>query len=340
MDPVSHLAFGRIAIALDQDRRLGPSAVGACLAGSLAPDVDAVFMPRGWDIYLLHHQGGTHSLIGSVASAALAAGLVKTFSRRARFASVLLAAWAGAVGHVLLDLISGADIRLWWPFGRRTALPLFAMADPWLGGVLLLGLLFIFARPGRARQTASLVLVGLVMLGAAKAGMYGRARQLANRNDRPIASRADVEWGSLTRWDVYQAYADAVDARRVDIRTGLVVPLMHVPRNLDHQLVERSLQFDTVRNFIERHDITFAVIPAGTDSSAQVLWSDLRYCGESTAGSLPWSPTAPARGLHMSCALWFGGDFEPVSGAPHTAIVYVGRIVQRRPARPRDNGMH
>jgi membrane-bound metal-dependent hydrolase YbcI (DUF457 family) len=333
MDPVSHLAFGRIAIALDQDRRLGPSAVVACLAGSLAPDLDALFMPFGWDIYLLHHQGGTHSIVGSIASAALAAGLVKAFSRRARFASLLLAAWAGAGGHVLLDLVSGADIRLWWPFGRRAAVPLFAMADPWLGGVLLLGVLFIFARPGRARQTASLGLAALVVLAAAKAGMYGRARQLANRNERPpIASRADVEWGSLTRWDVYDAYADVVDARRVDIVSGLVTRLLQIPRNLDHPLVERSRQFETVRNFTERHDITFAVNTPGRPAP-QVLWSDLRSCGEEGTGSAPWSPTAPGGGLQISCGLWFGGEFAPLSGAPQTAIVYVGRIVQRRPAR-------
>jgi membrane-bound metal-dependent hydrolase YbcI (DUF457 family) len=336
VDPVSHLAFGRIAIALDHNRRLGAHAIGACLAGSLAPDIDAIFIPSGWDIYLLHHQGGTHSLVGSIASAALAAVLVRAFSRRARIAPLLIAAWVGAAGHVLLDFISGADIRLWWPFGPRAALPLFAMADPWLGGVLLIGVACLFARPGRARQVASLVLAVLVVFVAAKAAMYGRVWQLVDRNNRPpLARRADVEWGSLTRWDMYDAHPDAVDAGRVDVMTGVVIPLMHMPRNLDHPLVKQSRQFETVRNLVERHDITFAVIIAGAPAP-QVLWSDLRYCGPATAGFAPWSPTAPGGGLQVSCGLWFGGEFDPVTAMPQTAIVYVGRIVQRRPARPRD----
>jgi membrane-bound metal-dependent hydrolase YbcI (DUF457 family) len=336
VDPVSHLAFGRIAIAFDQDRRLGSSAIAACLAGSVAPDIDACFMPRGWDIYLLHHQGGTHSLIGSIASAALAAGVVKATSRRARLASLLLAAWVGAAGHVALDFLSGADIRLWWPVGARAAVPLFAMADPWLGGILLLGVLCVFARPYRARQAAKIFLTVLVMFAATKAAMYSRAGQLIDRNNRaPLSRHADVEWGSLTRWDMYDAYPDAVDAGRVDVMTGAVIPLMHMPRNLEHPLVKQSWQFETVRNFAERHDITFAVIIAGAPAP-QVLWSDLRYCRTGTAGFAPWSPTAPGGGLQVSCGLWFGGEFDPVTGVPQTALVYVGRIVQRRPARPRD----
>ena len=108
------------------------------MAGSLAPDVDAVFMPLGWDIYLRRHQGGTHSLVGSIACAALAAAAVRLVSKRARFGPLLVAAWAGAAGHLLLDVISGADVRFFWPLGPpvRDAV---AMADPWWG-VLVLGL--------------------------------------------------------------------------------------------------------------------------------------------------------------------------------------------------------
>ena len=69
MDPISHVAFGRTLVALDSGRTLGPGAIAACVLGSLAPDLDAVFMPIGWDIYLRRHQGGTHSLIGMIACA-------------------------------------------------------------------------------------------------------------------------------------------------------------------------------------------------------------------------------------------------------------------------------
>ena len=53
MDPVSHVAFGRTP-----SRSTGSAGSGSrrdrvrAWLGSLAPDVDAVFMPAGWDVYL------------------------------------------------------------------------------------------------------------------------------------------------------------------------------------------------------------------------------------------------------------------------------------------------
>ena len=94
MDPVSHVAFGRTLMALDSRRTLGPGAIAACVLGSLAPDLDAVFMPIGWDIYLRHHQGGTHSLIGSIACAALTAAVVRPL----RNAAAIWPLAAGGVG--------------------------------------------------------------------------------------------------------------------------------------------------------------------------------------------------------------------------------------------------
>jgi membrane-bound metal-dependent hydrolase YbcI (DUF457 family) len=332
MDPVSHVAFGRTLIALDGDRRLGPGGIAACLVGSLIPDVDAVFMPSGWDVYLVHHQGGTHSLIGSIACAVVAAALVKA-RVAGRFGSLLLAAWAGTAGHVLLDLISGADVRVLWPFGPRAAVPLFAMADPWLGGVLVLGVLWLVLGRARARHAAGIVLIVVIGISAAKAMLYVRTRYVADAQD-PSAQmrRAEVEWGSLTRWLVYAAGPDSVNARRVDPLTGTVTPLMDVARNVHDPLVERSLQFDTVQNFLAAHDVTFAVV-TGDRSTQQVLWSDLRYCGEPERHVPPWAPTSAGGSSPVSCGLWFGGEFEPGTGAPRAAIVHVGHIVQRRPVR-------
>ena len=145
------MALGRTLVALDSRRTLGPGAIAACVLGSLVPDVDAVFMPIGWDIYLRRHQGGTHSLIGSIACAALTAAAVRLSSKGSHYFPLLLAAWAGAAGHTSLDVISGADVRFFWPVGPPVALPLFAMADPWLGGVLVLGLVALVLRNGAFR---------------------------------------------------------------------------------------------------------------------------------------------------------------------------------------------
>ncbi|MEO8078465.1 MAG: metal-dependent hydrolase, partial [Acidobacteriota bacterium] len=216
MDPVSHLAFGRTLVALDARRSLGAGAVAACLVGSLVPDVDAVFMPVGWDVYLRHHQGGTHSLIGAIAGAAVAAAAVRMFASGGRYRRLCLSACAGTLGHLLLDVISGADIRFLWPFGPRVALPLFAMADPWLGGILVLGVAALASRGQRRGRTAAAILLAVMMLSAVKWTLLSRLEAADDRLARgALFTRAETEWGSLTRWIVYDADAGHVESRRV-----------------------------------------------------------------------------------------------------------------------------
>lgn len=332
MDPVSHVAFGRTLVALDSQRTLGPGAIAACVAGSLAPDVDAVFMPIGWDMYLRRHQGGTHSLIGSIACAALAAAAVRFLSKRGQFGPLLVAAWAGAAGHLLLDVISGADVRFFWPLGPPVALPLFAMADPWLGGVLVLGLVLLAAGRRNSARMAAAVLLAVVVLAGVKAALYERTGPKSS-DGSVLFARADVEWGSLTRWIRYETRATRVDARRVDAWTGASAPLLHVSRSLDEPLVARSRELETVKNFVAAHGVTFATVIGARSEEMQVLWSDLRYCGPSRNRSAPWAPMPLESGLPFSCTLWFGGQFDPATGAPRASIVYVGHFVQRRPIR-------
>jgi membrane-bound metal-dependent hydrolase YbcI (DUF457 family) len=333
MDPISHVAFGRTLVALDSRRTLGQGAIAACVLGSVAPDVDAVFMPIGWDIYLRHHQGGTHSLIGSIACAALTAAVVRLPSRRGRYLPLLLAAWAGAAGHLLLDVMSGADVRFFWPVGPPVALPLFAMADPWLGAVLVLGLVTLALRRSDSRRIAAAILIAVTVLAGAKAALYARARQ--DQSDGSVQfRRAEAEWGWLTRWITYETSVDAVEARRVNTWTGTATPLIQMRRNLDDPLVARSHELETVRNFLASHAVTFAIVIGAGAERRLVLWSDLRYCVPLENRLAPWPPWAPAAlgsGSPVSCALWFGGEFEPVADTFRSSLVYVGHLVQRRP---------
>jgi membrane-bound metal-dependent hydrolase YbcI (DUF457 family) len=321
MDPVSHVAFGRTLAALDRRRALGPGAVAACVIGSLAPDVDAVLMPFGWDTYLRLHQGGTHSLIGSAACAAATAAGVRLLSKRTRFSGLLLAALAGALGHLLLDVISGADIRFLWPAGPSVALPLFAMADPWLGGVLVLGLVALSFTGRNSLNVGITILIAVVVLGGVKTVLYSRARTMHDRSPGLVQfRRAEVLWGSLTRWTLYEASADTVSAYRVDVRTGAVTSLVQVPRGLSDPLVRRSRELPSVRNLLAAHGVTFAIVTAAGADRRDVLWSDLRYCH-------------PASASTVSCALWFGGEIDLARDAFSVSVVHVGGFVQRRNVR-------
>jgi hypothetical protein len=109
--------------------------------------------------------------------------------------------------------------------------------------------------------------------------------------------------------------------------TGSVTPLIHLPRGVNDPLVVRSRELETVQNFLAAHGVTFAMVVR--TERPQVLWSDLRYCGPLERRSAPWAPTAPEHSP-VSCALWFGGEFDSASGVATASMVYVGHLVQRR----------
>ena len=140
MDPLSHVLFGRTLMAFDPSRRLGPGAIAACVLGTLAPDVDAIVIARGWDVYLRVHEAGTHSVLGSLAVASGTAALVRALQRGGRYPALMLAAWIGALSHLTFDLLSGATVRPGWPlFQGQLSIPLVAMADPWLIAICVVG---------------------------------------------------------------------------------------------------------------------------------------------------------------------------------------------------------
>ena len=152
------------------------------MLGALAPDVDAAVMPFGWDRYLRVHEVGTHSLAGTLACACLTALVVRLARRETPFARLLAAAWLGTISHVVLDLVSGARLRLGWPLADgHWTLPLVAMADPYLLGLLVAGVVLL-AIAGRARHrpAAAAALLGVALLPWGQ-GLLRRAGRLAIR---------------------------------------------------------------------------------------------------------------------------------------------------------------
>src|SRR5262249_60898851 len=136
-DPLTHVVIGRALVAAARDEPRDPTVGAAAILGALSPDVDSVIAFSGWDRYVRAHQFGTHSLIGALAMAAVTAivvgRLARAFARRGRLTTLFVAAAAGALSHIALDVVSGARIAILWPFGnQRVSLPLVAVAEPWL----------------------------------------------------------------------------------------------------------------------------------------------------------------------------------------------------------------
>jgi membrane-bound metal-dependent hydrolase YbcI (DUF457 family) len=349
LDTVSHLIFGR-ALAAIAPRPAGSSRRGltaATVIGSIVPDADAVLMPFGWDRYLLWHQRGTHSLIGTMADAVVFALVLRVLldvwpwprvqrgqrDPAARVLHLVLAAWLGCLGHVLLDVISGGTIRLFAPFSIEPyGVPWMAMADPLIAVPLAIFLLasWRWRRPERIKRFAWIVLIVLTAIVGIKevsrrAAMHTYARETGVDFDGP-SSAMESAWASFTRWFAFDRaeMPERLRVLEVDAWRGTARLLFErelAPRSgLDTKaLISSSTRLETVRHLHALFDLTFAEIrPHQRDGGGNdpqlidVLWSDIRFC---------W-PT--------DCALWFGGTFDASTGALHEQVVLVGSLRQTR----------
>lgn len=326
MDPVSHLVMGRVVVAsLDRggSRVIGAGAVAASVMGALAPDVDFVLMPMGWDVYLRHHEVGTHSVLGACALGAVVASLVRLFVRDARWRALAWAASLAALSHLALDVLSGARLGLAWPFApTRVTLPLVAMAEPWLVALFVVvaaGMWLARASPRRAAVCSLLlVVVSLTVKGA----LFARALSVAGadpRLDRAIVRAIEARSGSWAEWDVFERHADALRVWRVNAVSGAIVPILEWPLTVASPLVGQSASLDTVDNFLSVHDLTFAIERATAAGDVEVLWSDARFCRQASPGT-----TRP------DCSLWMGGVFDP-QGRALRQVVHLGAWSQIRP---------
>jgi LexA-binding, inner membrane-associated putative hydrolase len=384
VDAVSHLIFGR-ALAAIAPRPAHPDAprrglTAATVIASIAPDVDAVLMPFGWDRYLLWHQRGTHALVGTLADAIVFALLLRVLlglrsrgalahpagahplspmsgrgqgeGQPARLSHLVLAAWLGCLGHVLLDVISGGTIRLFAPFSTAPyGVPWMAMADPLIAVPLAIFLLASW-RWRQPAQVARFAWVALITL-AAIVGIKEVSRRAAidayarSTEGQPGVQSPAIEsaWASFTRWFAFDravavAVADAgagaagpqpgpgqMRVFEIDAWRGTVRPLFSrdvaPPGDAGADaLIAASARLETVRHLHALFDLTFAEIRphpperdgGGTNDGrlVDVLWSDIRFC---------W-PT--------DCALWFGGTFDRSTGALREQVVLVGSMRQTR----------
>jgi membrane-bound metal-dependent hydrolase YbcI (DUF457 family) len=335
VDPVTHAAFGYTAVRAVWSPRPRLAAV-ACIS-ALAPDVDALAMPFGWDVYLRVHEVGTHALIG-VLPVALAAFLLVRGRNGEPSWPLFAASCLGVLSHLALDVVSGARIRLGWPFVEgRTLVPLVAMAEPWVLALCVVGAGALIVRKERAGNIARLVLLLLTVCLAFKAVWLVQAlKTWTGELTQADARVVEARWATVDEWTVFTRTAARLT--QVSIAPGRApVMLAEWPLDSEFPLAHRSQQLDDVRNLLAVHELTFAREQGSADGATEVLWSDVRFCwkpaAETDAGRQPVrGPLAIGTGpSRIACALWVGGIFDR-SGRPITQRVQVFGLWQTRPA--------
>lgn len=337
MDPVSHLLFARLLAALRDERTATRGVIAATTLGGLAPDVDLALIAGGWDVYLRWHEAGTHTLVGTLASAVLTAAVVRRFSDGPSWPALIAGAWLGTLSHVFFDLVSSATVQPFWPLSTwRATAPIVAMADPLAIACVLVGAFALYVWPRVPRTAGVLTLALLAMVFGVKLMTRAWATEAYRSAAGPSVAEGMTEaaWGDWRTWKFFDRTHDGqVRAWRVDGWDGTVTLRFARQARRDARFARQSQQqFGTARNFADTHAFAFATYEP-REAGHVVFWSDPRFCWSSEEDVDPQEgvphqdvrpPSEPLR-----CAMWFGGSLDQ-AGRPIEALVWLGGHLQRR----------
>lgn len=146
MENLTHSLVG-LAAAKAGLERLSPGATALCILAANAPDADVVTSLWGRWVYLHHHRGITHSIVGALGMAILLpllfyggeklVALIRGKPSRFRLGGLLIASLLATATHPLLDWTNNYGVRPFLPWsGRWYYGDLVFIVDPWLWLVL------------------------------------------------------------------------------------------------------------------------------------------------------------------------------------------------------------
>ncbi|HKS27144.1 MAG TPA: metal-dependent hydrolase [Pyrinomonadaceae bacterium] len=171
MENLTHSLVG-LAAAKAGLERLSPGATALCIVAANAPDADVVTTLWGRWVYLHHHRGITHSIVGVAGLALLLpllfygaeklVALIRGKPSRFRLRGLLIASLLATATHPLLDWTNNYGVRPLLPWDERWIYgDLVFIVDPWLW-LVLGGACFLLTKRGLLR-TGFWTLLGLVL---------------------------------------------------------------------------------------------------------------------------------------------------------------------------------
>ena len=201
------------------------------------------------------------------------------------------------------------------------------MGEPWLLAIFVAGAVALAMSRRRPRATAVAVVAGVAAFLGVKAVLLAQALPPSDPtvDQGPVLTRiVEARWASLTKWLVFDRRADTLTQWQIEAGRPPML-LLSWPVVADSPLVRDSRSLDTVRNFLDVHELAFAGEVPAADGGSQVLWSDLRFCWRPRVGGGEASPepvlsaSTPAGPARIACGLWFGGAFDRNGRVDQTA---------------------
>lgn len=173
MENVAHTLVGAVMAKAGLDR-VTELAMPTCLIAANLPDIDALSGFWGSESYFRFHRSFTHSFAGICVLTVLLAWIVFMYDRKVRlkqnpnspptsFKGLLLVSFLGLLSHLALDYTNAYGVRPLLPWsGHWFYGDIAFIVDPWIWGILGLGLFFAIKMKTRAKLIASGTLLALV----------------------------------------------------------------------------------------------------------------------------------------------------------------------------------
>ncbi len=277
MDNLTHSLTG-FALARAGLGRFSKGATLALVIASNLPDVDLVTAASGSAVYLEHHRGVSHSIVGAPLMALGLALLLRLFVRGSRLLPLLACSLAGVAGHVFMDLWTSYGTRVLSPFDRRwLTWDLVFIVDPWVLALLLIAVLWKRGLPQAPRiATTGLGLV-LAYVGLRAVTHAQALDQAAARLPRPAARMAALPSPlDPFRWRVLADTGDAVYVGDLNL-LGRSSPLERREKRAHAAAVAAAVaQSDVAAVFLDFSTFPWVEVEE-TPEGTQVRWHDLRF---------------------------------------------------------------
>lgn len=285
MDTGSHLLFGATIAGLSHlqpeiaaDQTLATAVLIAALAGSHAPDLDAVFKLRSGDAYLRHHREWSHSIpamllwpaaIGSAAAWALGAW--------DHWLTVFAWTLAAVVLHVLFDWTNAYGVKWLLPFKQKWYhLDALCLTDPLLMGMH--GLIVVGWAAGQWSNPAMICLGAWAITAVYVGWRIVHHRLVLRRLRRRFRKALAIHVLPSLWWFRWSYVAETPEGFEMgDISGRRLLPAKKLPAAQNHECVNatlRSSAVKTLRLFSKRTYFSWNREP---DGGYLVTWTDLRF---------------------------------------------------------------
>ncbi|HLB25445.1 MAG TPA: metal-dependent hydrolase [Nitrospirota bacterium] len=276
MDSITHVLAGAV-IAGAVKKKTGWTGAAAALAGSFAPDMDMWLQFLGSGTYLKYHRVVANSLPGTLLMPPLLAWVVWRLGKYDNYKVIYVLVLLAYCLHVFMDYTNSYGIKFLWPFSDKwQALDMVFIVDPWITGLLALGLA-LMAFKARPLPVAALCFALIFSYWGLRACMHSAALAFFKK-EYPAA----VKVGAFPRpvspfaWSMVAETPDGFETGLRDFVRGEWEGRASYPRPAGNEAVRRAKEAPNAKIFLD-----FARFPWTSyerlDGGWAVRFQDLRF---------------------------------------------------------------